>query len=71
VTTSAFRVVGGVAGISMAAPAHFAPILARQGEPPTTDVQSETSVAPATREAHARPERGERLPAGLLGFWRA
>jgi 4-amino-4-deoxy-L-arabinose transferase-like glycosyltransferase len=74
-TTSGFRVVGVVAGVAMAAVVHLAPRLAALGplgamtpdvaEPPADEERAELTAGDDA------PARRERVPAGLLAFWRA
>jgi hypothetical protein len=69
---SAFRVVSGVAGISMAALAHLAPRIAA---PSASEAEAEDRPTLAEQSAHAQqaePAEADRArpPAGLLTFWR-
>ena len=73
IAQSAFRVVDGVAAVSMAALAHLAPriaTLAPFAGLPAEPSDGELAALEAGKEP-AAPAKGERLPAGLLAFWRA
>jgi hypothetical protein len=70
---SGFRVVDGLVGISMAALAH---VCGRLAAPDvvlaTAEDQPALAEAPATSAKEERPQPGrDRVPAGLLTFWRA
>jgi hypothetical protein len=70
---SAFRVVGGLTGICMAALAHLAPRLAARDEPVVpADEPAGLVEAPGPHETVEPVKVGRaRTPAGLLTFWRA
>lgn len=70
---SAFRVVGGLTGISMAALAHLAPRLAAREEPVAPADEPAGLVEASVVQETAEPVKvgRSRTPAGLLTFWRA